>query len=71
MSKIYEYIQISDYLPKIVLDYFGHFFHFVLFLANIKTFCSNNNHLKPFLGNNENLNTFAIIDIGQMKTRIH
>ena len=67
-------IQIYSNIYLFAKDCFGLFWlfsYFLLFWAHIKEFWTNNNQVKPFLGNNENSNIFAIIDIGQMNIQIH
>ena len=72
LSKIFEYIQISEYLHKIVLDFFCPFSYFCgVFFTQMDPFWTNNNHLYPFLGNIEHSNIFAIIDIGRINIQIY
>ena len=44
LSKIFEYILISDNLAKTVFDYVGDFFKSLLFKTNIELFWTNNKH---------------------------
>ena len=55
-------------------DYFELFWPFsyvVLFCIHIEPCWTNNKKKIPFLGNNENSNIFAIIDIGRMNIQIY
>ena len=55
-------------------DYLGLFWPFsydVLFCIHIEPFWTNNKKIDQFLGNKDNSNIFAIIDITQMNIQIY